>query len=252
MNSNSFYHALSDRYDRMTRFDHRLNREIERLSSWIGDPPVTTALDVGCGTGLHTLALASLGMDVTGIDPSEAMLQRAREHSRNLDLSATFVRGDMTDLASRFDPVGSVWCLGNTLPHLSREELTAACQEFKQVLQPGGRLVIELINFDRVLDSGERWVGFSGDGQVDFFRFYDILDDRVRFNILTLDRTRETPDTRLDSTLLTPFRVDDIETALLSAGFEHIERFANRDRTPWTPDAKNIVITAHPGATHLH
>jgi SAM-dependent methyltransferase len=244
MNSNPFYQNLSDQYDRMTRFGARLNSEIERLSAWVQDPPVTTALDVGCGTGLHTLALASLGVDVTGVDPSEAMLERAREHSRTLDRSATFVRGEMTTLGSRFDPVESVWCLGNTLPHLTRQQLPAACGEFKQVLQPHGLLVIEQLNFDRILDTGDRWVGFSGDGQLDFFRFYDILDDQVRFNILTLDRTRETPDTRLDSTLLTPFRVDDIESALASAGFKDIQRYANRDRTAWTPKAKNIVISA--------
>src|SRR4051794_15223142 len=40
---------------------------------------VTDALDVGCGAGASTAALAAYARAVTGVDPSEAMLSRARQ-----------------------------------------------------------------------------------------------------------------------------------------------------------------------------
>jgi ubiquinone/menaquinone biosynthesis C-methylase UbiE len=45
-----------------------------------GDKSFSTGLDIGCGTGYSTLALATYCSNVIGIDPSQAMLDRAIKH----------------------------------------------------------------------------------------------------------------------------------------------------------------------------
>lgn len=55
------------------------------------------ALDVGCGTGRHTLELAERGWEAVGIDNVQRALAKAR--SRPGTASATFVEGDVTQLA---------------------------------------------------------------------------------------------------------------------------------------------------------
>jgi SAM-dependent methyltransferase len=53
--------------------DHHLGEE-EFLREWVCDP----VLDVGCGPGRHSAALARTGRDVLGIDVSQAAVQSAR------------------------------------------------------------------------------------------------------------------------------------------------------------------------------
>jgi cyclopropane fatty-acyl-phospholipid synthase-like methyltransferase len=62
-----------------------------------------SALDLACGTGRLTIALAKSGLPCIGLDVSESMLERAREKSEGLDIS--YRQGDMRDfhLNQKFD-----------------------------------------------------------------------------------------------------------------------------------------------------
>ncbi|MCO5252135.1 MAG: class I SAM-dependent methyltransferase [Candidatus Kapabacteria bacterium] len=55
-------------------------------------------LDVGCGTGRHSIELTRRGYNVTGIDLSESMLEKARENALNANLEIDFVNCDARDL----------------------------------------------------------------------------------------------------------------------------------------------------------
>ncbi|MEZ0324489.1 MAG: methyltransferase domain-containing protein [Fimbriimonas sp.] len=60
-------------------------------------------LDVGCGTGRHSIELARRGFQVTGLDLSSGMLDQARKNAGSLPIE--WVQADATDfdLGSRFD-----------------------------------------------------------------------------------------------------------------------------------------------------
>lgn len=73
------------------------------------------ALDVGCGTGVHTLSLARRGWDVTAVDVVDRALARARDRLARARTDATVVRADATELPAdtvgdRFDLVLDVGC----------------------------------------------------------------------------------------------------------------------------------------------
>ncbi len=55
-------------------------------------------LDVGCGTGRHTIELTKRGYNVTGIDLSESQLERAREKALSQSLEIDFIRQDARKL----------------------------------------------------------------------------------------------------------------------------------------------------------
>jgi ubiquinone/menaquinone biosynthesis C-methylase UbiE len=57
--------------------------------------PVTTVLDLGCGTGSDSLGLARRGLRVTGMDYSAVALERARAKAQAEDLPIEFRLGDM-------------------------------------------------------------------------------------------------------------------------------------------------------------
>ncbi|MCF3609074.1 class I SAM-dependent methyltransferase, partial [Planktothrix agardhii 1033] len=55
-------------------------------------------LDVGCGTGRHTIELTKRGYSVTGIDLSESQLQRARDKAKSENLIIDFQQQDARNL----------------------------------------------------------------------------------------------------------------------------------------------------------
>jgi SAM-dependent methyltransferase len=119
------------------------------IASWyestlLGDPvvPDTAArllgpgpgrlLDVGCGTGFHTVAFVEAGWSVVGVDPSEDQLQLAR--ARGLDV----VKGRGEELPfgdGEFDAVLSTWT------HTDVDDFAAVCREIARVLRGGGSFV---------------------------------------------------------------------------------------------------------------
>jgi SAM-dependent methyltransferase len=72
------------------------------------------ALDLGCGSGLHTVTLAERGWAVTGVDVVPKALDRARRRVAEHRLDAVVVRADVTRLpetvGSGFDLFLDVGC----------------------------------------------------------------------------------------------------------------------------------------------
>lgn len=64
-------------------------------------------LDVGCGTGEHTIHLAGRGYDVLGVDASDAAVEQARANAATRGVAARFARADALDLGTepRYDTV---------------------------------------------------------------------------------------------------------------------------------------------------
>jgi 2-polyprenyl-3-methyl-5-hydroxy-6-metoxy-1,4-benzoquinol methylase len=64
-------------------------------------------LDIGCGTGRHSIELARRGYTVTGIDLSESMLAKARLKARQAGVEVEFIQADARNLqfSNEFDLV---------------------------------------------------------------------------------------------------------------------------------------------------
>lgn len=104
--------------------------------------PGEKILDLGCGTGNFSIKLAQKGCQVTGIDISETMLERAAEKANKLDLDINFIKTDALNLefeANHFDSVFSMAALEFI------EDLKKAVQEMKRVVKPGGKILLGTI-----------------------------------------------------------------------------------------------------------
>lgn len=99
--------------------------------------PGAGVLDVGCGTGVATAALAAAGLDVIGIDLSPNMIAQARQHNPGL----SFRVGSMLDLDVADGSVGGL-CAWYSIIHVPDTHLPAVFAEFHRVLAPGGVVLV--------------------------------------------------------------------------------------------------------------
>lgn len=107
------------------------------------DLPVSTILDLGCGTGGHAIPLVQRGYHVTGVDRSEAMLVIGQENAEEMGVEVEFALGDIrtVDLGHTYDAVISmfaVMCYQST-----NDDLAAACRTARRHLNPGGIFVFD-------------------------------------------------------------------------------------------------------------
>ena len=72
--------------------------EIRFLIDELGLKEGDHILDIGCGTGRHSLGLAKEKMNVTGIDLSHDMLGIARQKAQELGQNITFIQGDASKI----------------------------------------------------------------------------------------------------------------------------------------------------------
>lgn len=238
----AFYNRLADLYDGMTQFDARIDAQRALLSELLIRHPARRAVDMGCGTGVHAVALAQLGLDVTGVDVSAGMLEKAHAHADETGVTVEFVQGDFLAAIPR-PPADLILCLGNSIPHLdSRAALTEVLTHWRGLLGSQGRAVIQLLNYARVLASGERIVNIRRDGEATIVRFYDFLEETLRFNILTIRDENGRLSHELQSTMLFPFVRDDFETAAQQAGFRSIEFFGSLQLSPFSSESTDLVV----------
>jgi len=108
--------------------------------------------DVGCGTGMATAHLHSLGVDVRGIDLSPGMLAQAR---RRLP-AVRFDVGSMFDLDLPDSGVAGLCAYYSTI-HIPDELLPTVFAEFHRVLAPGGHVLLAFQVGDEPLQRSEAW-----------------------------------------------------------------------------------------------
>ena len=96
-------------------------------------------LDIGCGTGRHSIELARRGYKVTGLDLSESMLNKAREKAQDAGVTVNFIRQDARDFDfhETFD-LAIMLCEG-AFPLMETDEMnyTILKNAYKSLKNPG-------------------------------------------------------------------------------------------------------------------
>jgi ubiquinone/menaquinone biosynthesis C-methylase UbiE len=107
--------------------------------------PGSRMLEVGCGAGFLSLALAQRGFRLHAIDSVESMLEVARHHAADAQITnlLSLDLGDVNSLAFEDGTFDLVVAIG-VIPWLPRPEL--AMQEIARVTRPGGYVILTTEN----------------------------------------------------------------------------------------------------------
>ena len=138
-NVRAMFDRIAPVYDAMNRtMTAGLDGRWRRITAQAVVQPGDAVLDACCGTGDLAIACARIGGKVTGLDFSEAMLERARRKAPELE----WVAGDLLSLPfadASFDAATVGFGVRNV------EDIERALRELRRVLRPGGRLgVLEI------------------------------------------------------------------------------------------------------------
>ena len=243
-----FYDQIADSYDEMTKLGSRLD-SISKFVRQIKDRyNLDSAIDVACGTGRHAVTMSQMGIRATGADMSAAMLQKARALAKQAGAQTQWINCPMQELSQHVnEKFDIVLCLGNSLPHiLSQDDLDRTISGFAKVLQPGGVLLIQLLNYHHILKQKDRIVAVTRNENREFIRFYDFLPELIQFNLLQIDWQGQQPKHTLSSTTLFPYTTDILQGALQRHNFSTVNTYADLDFNSFDRNkSSNLVIEAY-------
>ncbi len=242
-----FYDKLGQDYDVMTQFETRLAREMPIFERLVGQFGFKRVLDAGCGSGVHAVLLSKLGLQVVAADVSPGMVAQAKANTHRHGERVELLASALTDLehtaSGEFD---GILCLGNTLPHLLKEEdVWRTLCGFNSLLSQSGVVILQVLNYSKILRSSERMVGVTeGDGAT-FVRFYDFEKDSLQFNTLVIKREQGRPRHQWLSTNLYPWRRDQLDNLFRQTGFHNVSWYGDLSLNPFDEDkSSNLVVVA--------
>jgi SAM-dependent methyltransferase len=201
------------------------------------------ALELGVGTGRIALALSRRGVEVHGIDLSEAMVARLRAKPGGDTVHVTIGDFATTTVDGSFSLVYLVY---NTIGNLTTQEAQVACfRNAAAHLRPGGCFVIEVLTPQlRRLPPGDTFHVFEGGENRWGIDEYDVANQGLVSHHLWVEEGRARHSSM-------PFRyVWPAELDLMAqlAGMRLRERWGGWKREPFTSDSnKHVSVWGKPG-----
>lgn len=133
-----YYHLLYKHRD-----DTEAHAFIDRIVHLLKPPPNAKMLDIACGKGRHSRALAQYGYDVTGIDLSYESIREARKFAHD---RLHFFQHDMR-MPSWVNYFDIAWNLFTSFGYFkTQREHEKAIRTMAQSIKPGGKLVMDYLN----------------------------------------------------------------------------------------------------------
>ncbi|MCB0081153.1 MAG: methyltransferase domain-containing protein [Caldilineaceae bacterium] len=243
--------AIPTKIDNLTEYDNPAWYDAENnwapdddyyltLAKRIGGP----VLDVACGTGRLTRAIAGAGIAITGIDLMAPMLARARALSNNLPISWIQADCRTMQLAQRFR---LALMTGHAFQHLiTNEEQEALLTTLHQHLDEGGRFAFEIRNpmdCDWMDTDWEKWRTFTDeDGLTVEVWTKSTYDQHQLLEYIEFQRkVLETGVVHEAESLLRYTDVEQLNTRLNKCGFTVVEQYGNWMRHPLIYDSPEII-----------
>jgi cyclopropane fatty-acyl-phospholipid synthase-like methyltransferase len=238
----TFFTELPNEFWRRAAGPEMTAADVAFVESRLRLPAGARILDVPCGSGRHTLALAAAGYRVTGIDISAEAIEHARRAAVAAGLEVELTVADMRRVPRTGD-FDAALCLGNSFGYLGTAGLREFIAALGAAVRPGGGLVVD---FNAAAESiltgpiGAPRQMRTGDLTVEAVTDYDLPASRL-LSTYTFRRGTEVLTATAVHHVYTTGHLADL---LDEGGFTVVGRFADPDGTPYTLGAGRLLLVA--------
>jgi SAM-dependent methyltransferase len=209
--------------------------KIVRLAS----PAGPAILDLCCGPGRFSVALAAKGFAVTGVDRTAFLLDKARARAETSGVAIEWVQADMRDFVrpAAFDAVVSMFTSFGYFD--DKQDDLRVLRNIVTNLKPGGVCLIDVFGKERLARSFESTTSESlADGTL-LVQRHEIFDDwtRVRNEWILIRYSRATRFTFHH----TVYSGQELRDRLELAGFRDVRLYGNLDGDDYGPAAVRLI-----------
>jgi ubiquinone/menaquinone biosynthesis C-methylase UbiE len=208
-----------------------------------GVEPGDDVVDVPCGYGRHTLALARAGYRVVGVDRSQTLLDEARRRAGH-GRWPRLVRADYRELPLPDESFKAAFNLFTSLGYLGDEEDTKVLAAIRRVLEPGGKLVLETMHRDRLVTRwrDNDWM-LMGEGRL-------LLAQRTWDPVTGVAQTTQTlvdaQGARESRTFsVRTYTATELLRMLDAAGFSDAKAYGSFDGDPLTTTSRIVILATN-------
>lgn len=250
-----FYDQLSQSYDFFINWQDRIKAEDPFFQHLFQERMAISLLDLGCGTGGHSIHWGKMGYNVVGIDSSSKMIKQAQQIAEDEEVDIEFQCMKITDFAKKIQQkFDAVICVGNTVSHLlDKEALLAMFKESANALKLTGVAIFHILNYQPIMENKSRdlpvksHIDEEGKEHV-FFRFYDYLPHHLEFNMVVGVKDENGWQSRSHQLLHHPWTNEELLETAKEAGFTHIMCYGGYDFSDFNPEkSKDLLLVCELG-----
>ena len=138
----NFFHGVALDFWRAAISDEQTRAEADFIVKQLQLANSARVLDVPCGNGRLSIALAKRGFELTGVDLAREFMDEAKSSSIRDGLNVDWHTRDMRDLpwSGEFD---GAFCFGNSFGYLDDEANADFLKAISQTLKPGRRFILD-------------------------------------------------------------------------------------------------------------
>lgn len=247
---------LDQAHGAASRVDEERRLQLDWMWEKLGLEPGMHVADLTCGPGLYAVELAKRGCAVKGVDFGPAAVAYARTLAEQEGVAAhcTFIEQDVRTVQLPDAAFDAVLLIYGQLAVFQKSEAAALLAKAAGALKPGGRLIIELLNQERVDKTSSNWwftdnTGLWGDGPFLHLgeRFWDeeAQLSYERFYILHLESGQYNEVHLCDQTYATAT----MQTMMLAAGFSQVDIYPRWGGLPLYDMDEWVVYVAQKEST---